>query len=482
MIVDPYRLRPAAPLVAFLTRDGVAVSEHGEVLNLDAWPAGYRLWASYETVYELVRRGKGEALCWRHEELRWRHRRFEDGWTNRPSDAHVIRLPLPDREPDRVLSALVAWRDWLVEYGAAPTGSTGSSAWSLLRGTLRRRLWCSKGDMPPLRQTLGGRQELGPGGQGRLETLLEHLDLPAAYASTLAELRYGGHWVRSGGRHELDRMAQNDRCVFARAQVKVPALRWGPLPRRPRRHVTGLEQQLAAAVYPRGVTMQGVWTADELAAAEAHGCSIMRVLDVWVHVAGDQQPFLPWWRAIQAGRGMSDKLGAQLAKVTGNALWGRFCMDGRIGGLRSRTIRTRSGRKLEARPLPFAGGIDPAHDLAETVSGRVRARLYGAMMAAGGQMVAAHTDGLWRACEGVDELELDGWRIKEHARRLDVLDPQVLRYWPLPGSRHEPFVVFSGIPSERAPRMFERLWRAEGFEPTVELELDELDELEGAAA
>lgn len=473
MIVDPYMVRPVAPFVAYLGPDGRAVSEHGELLELDRWPAGYRLWASYETVYELVRQGRGEALCWRQEELRWRHRRFEDGWTPRPSDAHVVKLPLP-ADVELCLRGLVAWRDWLASNGAAPTGSSGAAAWSLLRARLRRRLWAGVGDAPPLRQTLGGRQELGPAGKGRTGGPLEHLDLPAAYASELGHVRYGGHWQAARGRRELDRFARDGRPVFVRARVEVPELVYGPLPRRPRGRVIGIRAQLAAANYPRGRRLQGFWTREELDAAVAHGCRLLEVGELWVHVAGEQRPFLPWWQAVEEGRSMGDPVGRMLAKLTGNALWGRLCMDRATGGLR--TIRRRAGRRLEQRPLPYAGSQPPAHDLAETVSGRVRARLYGAMMAAGGSLAAAHTDGLWRAENG-SPLELDGWRRKERARLLDVLDAQVLRYWPAPAHRAEPFVVFSGMPAERAPAAFERLWRSEGFEPVDgERVLDEAGE------
>src|ERR1035437_796752 len=85
-------------------------------------------------------------------------------------------------------------------------------------------------------------------------------------------------------------------------------------------------------------------------------------------------------------------LAGLLAKVTGNALWGRFCMDPRSQGRRS--IRSRNG-KIGSRELPLRGGLPPAHDLAELVSGRVRAELYRLMVAAGDDLLSAHTDAAW---------------------------------------------------------------------------------------
>jgi hypothetical protein len=47
-------------------------------------------------------------------------------------------------------------------------------------------------------------------------------------------------------------------------------------------------------------------------------------------------------------------------------------------------------RKPKPRPYPL-----PAIDLAEVVAGRVRARLYDAIISCGEQLLCAHTDGLW---------------------------------------------------------------------------------------
>lgn len=410
--------------------------------------------------------GRGEALCWNREEIRWRHRSFErDEWRRRPSDVFVLKLPFP-AETERALAGLVAWRDWLAGYGAAPTGTSGSAAWSLLRARLERPLWTAVGDVPPLLQTLGGRQQLGPAGQGRFDGQLEHYDLPAAYASELGGLRYGGRWRLAADlpvRHEPERWAADGHPVFARAVVKIPRdLAFGPLPRRPRRRLQGLEQLLFGAYYPVNCRLQGVWAWQELEAALAVDCRLLQVKNLWVHLSGDRQPFIPWWQSIEQGRSMGGFPGL-LAKITGNALWGRFCMDLRVQG--ERAIRS-AGRKgtLETRRLRAGGGPPPSHDLAETVSARVRARLYRLMMAAGPALVSAHTDGAWtQDLPGTARVDEDGWRLKGRARRLDLLNPQGLRYWPSPAHRAEPFVVLSGQPSFLAPGVFAEAWERAGF-------------------
>lgn len=456
-MIAPYKRNPEPPYVALLTPEGDVISEHGELLDFKAWPDGYRAWCDYDTVRILVSEGKGEALCWNGEEITWRHKKRMDlqGWTRRATDVHVIKLPFYE-EHEATLRALAAWRDWLAGYGASPTSTTGSAAWSLLRATLRHNLWTSMGEAPPLKQTLGGRQELGPAGKGIFEGAITQIDLPAAYASELGNLRYGGHWHKTSAlplRRSADWWAQGNRPTFCRAFIRVPELAYGPLPRRPRKRVYGLAAALLGAEYPTGTRLQGVWTWDELRAAESHGATIIRVLDTWVHLAGTQQPFLPWWDAVQEGRQMRGLAGL-LAKTTGNALWGRFAMDTKANG--RRTIRSTNKRgKLVARPFTFQGGKPPSHDLAETVSGRVRARLFDAMVNAGDNLISAHTDGMWITADQHLIASLPMWRRKQEAHRIELLDPQVLRYYP---SKGKPQTVFAGVPSKQSEAAFDEQW------------------------
>jgi hypothetical protein len=475
MIVAPYVRNPQPPLVAVLLPDDRAgyliVDELGRKWEADELVPELRVWGAYDVVHELVAAGVGEALCWNNEEIRWRHDRLDvDGWHTRSSDVSVLKLPFPDN-PRETLRALGRWRDWLGSYGGAPTGTTGSAAWSLLRATLERTLFTSqpKRSRPPIPWTIGGRQVLGPAGSGRFDGELEQRDLPAAYASELGGLRYGGSWLTGDElpkrRLDPEWWAGEGRPVFVRARLRVPEQRYGPLPRRPRKRVTGMAAAFLGAEYPSGGRVQGVWSWQEVAAAVEHGgAKLDKVLEVWAHLAGGQ-PFAPWWEAVQDGRTMPGLAGL-LAKTTGNALWGRFCMDS-TGG--ERTVRGRDRGRMVQRPVASRGGIPAAHDLAETVSGRVRAKLYGAMVAADEGLLSAHTDGVWLR-EGAQVL--DGWRRKGQARRLDLLGPQTLRYWPARVHPLEPFHVFAGMPAELAPAMFEELWRGAGYSPELELETD----------
>lgn len=466
MIVTPYKQPPEPPTVALLQADGRVVDERDRAYGPDEIPDGVRVWCSYDVARRLVKDGVGEALCWNGEEVRWRHRTLDPAgeWKPRPTDVAVIKLPFPEQAAP-ALDALVLWRDWLKRYRACPTGTTGSASMSLLRATLRGILFCSMGDEPPLLQTMGGRLEMGPAGAGSFTGRLEQWDMPAAYAAGLAACLYGGRWWKLPelpGGHPPDWWARGGRLVFVKARVRVPD-GLGPLIRRPDKRTPMLRLHLEALTVPRYPTGQltGFWTWQELQAAEEHGVRIERVLDGWVHLGG-QPVFDQWWAAIEDGRTARGLAGA-LAKMTGNALWGRFCMDVRVAGDRSIRRKPKGRRSMTQEVIRRQGaGPKPAHDLAETVSGRIRARLFRAMVAAGPDLISAHTDGAWvRSNKNHSHFEEDGWRRKAEVRRLDVIDPQTLRYWPRRGL--DPVYVMAGRTAEEAPAAFAHLWEQGGF-------------------
>jgi hypothetical protein len=80
------------------------------------------------------------------------------------------------------------------------------------------------------------------------------------------------------------------------------------------------------------------------------------------------------------------------------------------------------------------------------------------MVAAGDNLISCHTDGAW--LYPLPE-PLQDWRVKAHATRIDLLDPQVLRYWGAKGDR--PRVVYSGVTASEADTAFETAWANQGF-------------------
>lgn len=261
-----------------------------------------------------------------------------------------------------------------------------------------------------------------------------------------------------GGNKPPEWWAAQNRPVFVRAKVRLSgSVAFGPLPRKPRKRLHYFATLLQPNLYPSSGVIQGVWTWEEVLAAELAGCKIVKIMETWGHLAAERKPFVPWWEAIQDGRLMKGMAG-QLAKMTGNALWGRFCMDSTLSD-RSILSRQRNAKQLDRRVLPIVmGGARPDHALAETVSGRVRAHLFLMMEQCGDRLLSAHTDGVWT--RDIPEPP-DGWRCKVRARRFDILNPQKFRYYP--ANRLEPVAIYAGVPAQKAAETFERDWSQYGY-------------------
>jgi len=342
--------------------------------------------------------------------------------------------------------------------GAAPQGSLGSTSMSLLRSTLREPLWTGvpASACPPIGFTIGGRQELGPqGSPAEYRGQLAHYDLRSAYAVTLGGLEYGGRWYLIDGPDLPAVAAKLDaggRMVFVRARVKLRDVAIGPLVRRPRTEPRGMLGYFPE--YPRAGTVQGVWTYPELKAASDCGAvASCKLLDGWFHTHGshDPYPFRPWLEKIEAGRSLRGFAGL-LAKTTGNALWGQFCIS---PAGRKQKLFYQGGRRVILE-MPVSGGRRPAHDLSEYLTGKVRAELYRFMAAAGDRLCSAHTDGGWLDVTEGGWSYPEPWRLKQEAVHLRVIDPQVLAYTDPVGA--ERYVV-AGWPQDEAGDRFERDWR-----------------------
>jgi hypothetical protein len=455
VIVRPYKRFHKRKRIAFVDPEGRYIDESGEILHPNELDSQYRCFCAWETARKLTIEGHGESLLWNGEHIRWRPFQFpsEDGWNARPFDAYVLRVPMYEQS-EHNLREIVRWRDWLNRYRAIP-GTMGGASMSLLKAKIHKPLYCSANwDVSRLRQSAGGRITNGPFGSGEYTGQLAHWDLPAAYATEIGTVRYGGRWFQSGThRAHLDDMHRKRVPIFVRARVYVPkGLQFGPLPTRPRTPLhpfKALLLQHSGRRYPTGKTIQGIWTYEEIIVAEQVGCTV-KIIEAWKHSAPMDSPFRSWWVAVQEGREMQGLAGL-LAKTTGNALWGMFAMDPSLRGSTSIHYKPKGYKRIEirkpkARPYPI-----PAVDLAEIVAGRVRARLYEAIATLGDRLVCAHTDGLW----AMEPTTMPGdWRIKSRASEMQLLDPQRYRYW----DRGKPSVTYSGVPIEQAAESFETKW------------------------
>jgi hypothetical protein len=109
--------------------------------------------------------------------------------------------------------------------------------------------------------------------------------------------------------------------------------------------------------------------------------------------------------------------------------------------------------KQKTRRIEFRRNAQkPGHDLAEAISGAVRAKLYQHIVAADSHLICGHTDGIW--VKGNYDVP-EGWTVKQMARRIDVLDPQTFRYFI---DQQHVGIVMAGIPPKLAAEKFEQRW------------------------
>ena len=420
-MIAPYRKPRPHRRLAWLLDPATVLHEDGQTDFVEAALATpeVQVWAPSELLRELTRQGHGSAVLWRYVAIGWHPRRDASSWPVRG-----LAVTAPDN-PGEALDGLCRWRDWLESHGAAPAGSLGGSGLSLVKATLQAPLWTSMGNLPPIRFTIGGRQETAQPAPAHYRGQLVHSDIQAAYANTLGHVLYGGRWERYDWRDLWRRRYEQNPglLMYVRAQVDVPGLEdvlpqlgeghRGPLLQRPRSAPASSAEALFWTIeerFPSGRTIQGTWTWPELEAAEAAGCRVRRVLDVWIQEAAER-PFLPWLEAVHEGRSMGGFAG-RLAKAAGNATWGQFAI---AKGRRQVVARGRNER------LPLRGGnpSQRAFDLAESIAGNVRAALYRGMFTVGRDLLTAHTDGLWSKGPGVL-----GWRAVDAACEMRLFDAQ----------------------------------------------------------
>ena len=451
MIIHPAGRRRDLVRAAVLHDEGRARSlDDGRLHDLARMPKGLRVYVSWEQADELARAGKGELIAWGDEPIRWRAHRHGDSHRRR-SDAVIVKIPCDTRKEFE--HGLAAWCDWLHSYSTDPGWSLGGTSMSLLRRTLDIPLPTTLGSLPPPRWTLGGRQQcfVEPGTVVRGAV---QLDLPAAYTHVIGGLRYGGAWREAGDGWTL--WPQNGYPALARADVRLPReLSVGPLHRRPaRRPDSGVEEIAPTVPYPTSGRLTGLWTYQELEQAANVGAHI-KIRKAWIHAGGDLV-FADWHDAIMEGRALPGYAG-QLAKATGNALWGQFVIDDR----KRLQVQRWNGSYKTLAVQASRGHQVRAWDVGEIVCGTVRARLYEALALFGEDVICCHTDGLWvRDSAQVNALGLaiDGWRIKSDVAELHILDQQKYRYREHRARTYR--TVFSGVPASRADEVFQRLWAA----------------------
>jgi len=446
-MIRPYKRPPKVPPVALVRADGAIVREDGSTCRL--------LYPDDETlVYADKDVAERHALAGRGSIIRW-----NDTWTRWEVDGRsVILLAGFPGDDAAILQGLITWRDWIAAAGAT-IGTIGSASMSLFRASLDRPLYINGGDGPTLPEVVGGRQEQGipPGYYGPFVAW----DMAGAYTRALGTMLYqGGAWVRTNALPAADEPWP----VFAHAKIVVdPGASWGPLPRRLRKpEPTGITRKMLVREYPRG-RFQGLWSGTELRAAERSGARV-KVDRVWIMAGRERYPFRRWLSLVDAGRRLPGYAG-RLAKMTGNALWGRFIFYGD----RNRLSYETGTMVVTDEPIP---GRNPqaAPDLAELVTSTVRARVLDDLLTPYGEHVwSVHTDGGLVDAACTPTLPAD-WRAKERGQALIYIGPQAYAWSEGKGLRYK----LAGTPPDQVVDTFANLRKTVLGTPDLPLDAADL--------
>lgn len=443
MNIYPYRSRPkhkAIGLVVPTESGGVVVDFEDESRpasalatdHLDNVPRNTAVYIDSMLARSYLRMGIGEAL-----------------YTNRAMTRYIVNhrtlYPIPHDIGPSLLD-LIQWRDWVETTGGSVRSKTGTAV-TILRANLDRPLKTGKGDgYPPLDKIVGGRIH----GTGfAMHPEIEVWDISAAYATTLANLRIDGVWKEAPFDIDSERFQQ-----FADVTIRVPSLRWGPLPEQANYPTRGLWWDVfGEREFPISTTFRGLWTATELRSAVNAGSQIKKVHSSSRLFASNRQPFSAWWGAIMEGRKLNGKAGT-LAKITGNVLWGIFAPT---KGKRM-LVRYGPGRKRIVTPLPDAKAttLHADYALAELVTSTIRAKVYDELIIAGGDnLISVCVDGGLTKPGFVPPGE--GWRKKDSGTECAFLKPFVYAYRRPSGER---VFKMAGIQADKREDAFTTLRQA----------------------
>jgi hypothetical protein len=313
---------------------------------------------------------------------------------------YTTREVFKDNAPEQAFDALVEWAEFLRSQDAGIASLTGAprALWKATLGNKVFKEWSK--DIPADRLLLGARQEsIGPGSFPNVECW----DIQAAYAHTLGNIEIPRSWKEyAKGIPDYG---------FVEATVEIPKMAYGPLPIRER----------GAIRYPRDSFVEGIWTVSEIQAAQNVGCEVS-IERSWGATGRLVKPFAGWWEAIKYARTELSPLTRQLFKMSSNTFWGSFAMAGQ-------TFEYTFGSK-GLRRRPIGGVLKPlAPAISALVSGKVRARLFTEALSKW-PIISCHTDGVISLTPLMYPPNGTGpgsWRLKEKAKVIDIVGPQVMR-------------------------------------------------------
>jgi hypothetical protein len=262
---------------------------------------------------------------------------------------------------------------------------------------------------------IGGRKEAKPGTYRRR---VEY-DITAAYPNALAT-------------GMPNRIVAWDRSTFgpiqpdkwegiAKARVRIPPLRWGPIP-----VIVDPTSSLTCYGYTRPDRWANVTLPlSELRMAESMGVDV--IYDrISIALPSERNAFAAWMADVVPEMRAISNAGGKLGKLVANRLWSTFAIS--PNGVR-REHRFSEGKmvsvdlpgdsdKLAVRrsSVAYVGGITQS---------RVRQRVYREGLAHFPDCVYVDTDGV--IAKRTDRLP-DGWRVKVNMRTLEIAAAQAIRY------------------------------------------------------
>lgn len=456
MLVDTYLTKPKHTFMAVLIDQDKILHEDGKEYRLEDVPKDTRIWSSWDHKVQHIWRDLkiGEVLVYSEDPIRWRKETKEEdhfwGTFSNAQDIYLLKthhFPTNDIE---ALNAFMEWRDWIEEYGGKASGTVASVSWSIWRATLSKP-FVSPRDWPrAVKFPIGGR--LVPCIEENSAWMGDFIqwDLQAAYSRKLGTIKFGGlesKWVEVKETSHYRELAAKGIPVYVTARVWVPGMRYGPLPERRQKYSPFSYIPIR---YWTNRQIYGTWTIQEIEQAELAGCTV-KIDRIWVHSGGELN-FERWWLAIEDGRENLQGFARYLAKVTGNSLWGQFAFREK-----KRKIRWfgEDGKRDHRIIQPRLGNRPQSPELADQLSGQIRAELYEMIRLAEGGLMQANTDGAW--VQNQDGwMPPDQWRIKNRARYMEFIDASNYRFWE--PDTENPTYIMAGVPMDWQETLFEQTW------------------------
>ncbi len=466
LIIKPYSRGPTDRAVGYVV-DSRTVLGEWQGRRWNKVPRKAALYCNDMRAMEpMYQRGECEKIWWQKKG----RIKMLSGWkwwreTGDPIRIYFLHGALDKTaEPER-LGAILDMVSFVREQGGGPS-STAGMLHSMFRANLPAPLYESALEMPAESIWRGSRVQRRDKAAHEYN-MIDLWDMRSAFPSALRSVPVPRKWKRYGiaGGGYNPPLPQTE-AAYIRAKVHVPWMMHGPLPDVGLHHPT----------FPTETWLRGVWSLDELKAAEAVGCTIL-IEEFWTgnHFS---EPFRDWGNLVDELRGVMRPESIRLAKMAANQYVGRFAMDGY-------RMRSRMVGRQEAW-IEEAGWKRPD---SLTIHGLVTADVRTQLFTEGiypypVHFVFCHTDGvaLMAESEAIGHPDDTKWTVKAYMEKLYLLTEN--RYAYRPGAEDfEPGdmrYVVAGIPEQVAEPFFHKRWERQRLKESGRLvDTDSTDREDG---